>query len=236
MKIKTYLVSADHRSPRWQFKDKPVSVKPSPGRDGFWYATSDGLGCSKDYDSQERAARSLFIDNACTNIRVSAMTTLSHKNHFAHAMLVSEGACSHEHVEAEFDDGDGENGPGSWGHPAFDVYSSESHSLVIDDTGLIVNSEVIDWDFHLWTDLTILDTMRATQSGNPPHGSSEPQEPKLERRKVHDRAREIERLVHRLIGDDEVDAADLAYDELTRDAGRTDQQIAADVAMRISYP
>lgn len=70
--MKNFKVTASHVSPRFCFTDEIVRVKPSPGRDGFWYATGE-LGCSKDYSSPERAARSMFEDNACTNIRVVAV-------------------------------------------------------------------------------------------------------------------------------------------------------------------
>lgn len=63
-----YAVSANHVSPRWQFTDHEAVAKPAPGRDGFWFATSDGLGCSKDYRSPEAAVKALFQAEACTAI------------------------------------------------------------------------------------------------------------------------------------------------------------------------
>ena len=65
-----YTVSADHVSPRFTFVRHEAIATPSPGREGFWFATSDGLGCSKDYRSADSAVRSLFEANACTNIRL----------------------------------------------------------------------------------------------------------------------------------------------------------------------
>lgn len=71
----------------------------------------------------------------------------SHRNEFAHQMLTDEGACSHEHFRESWeDDGDAENGPSLSGGPAFDVYTTESHSIVITGDGLIADSQVIDWD------------------------------------------------------------------------------------------
>jgi hypothetical protein len=65
-----YYVSADHVSSRFTFRNELVTVKESPGRPGYWYANGK-LGCSKDYSSADRAARAMFEDNACTNIRVT---------------------------------------------------------------------------------------------------------------------------------------------------------------------
>ena len=65
-----YQVSADHVSPRYRFVRHEAVAKRSPGREGYWFATSDGLGCSKDYSSPDAAVRSLFQANACTNIRL----------------------------------------------------------------------------------------------------------------------------------------------------------------------
>lgn len=67
----TYKVSASHVSPRFTFTDHAVTVKEAPGHPGFWHATAVNLGCSKDYSTAEAAARSLFEDNACTNIRIT---------------------------------------------------------------------------------------------------------------------------------------------------------------------
>jgi len=76
------------------------------------------------------------------------MTTLSHKNLTAHNFLTDQGACVHLHHEAEHG-GDAENGPGKV-FPAWDEYDSESHFIVIDDSGLIVHTEMIDWDLLAW--------------------------------------------------------------------------------------
>lgn len=65
-----YTVSADHVSPRFTFVRHPAVAKEAPGRPGFWYATADNLGCSKDYATADAAVRSLFQANACTNIRL----------------------------------------------------------------------------------------------------------------------------------------------------------------------
>jgi hypothetical protein len=75
------------------------------------------------------------------------VTTLSHDNIWLHRMLTDQGACSHEHEPDSFeDDGDAESGPNLIGGPAYDRYTSESHSFIIDGTGSIVHSELIDWD------------------------------------------------------------------------------------------
>lgn len=77
------------------------------------------------------------------------MTTLSHSNIWLHRMLTDQGACSHEHEPDSFEDvGDAENGPDLQGGPAYDRYWSESHEFIIDQSGTIVYSEVIDWG--LW--------------------------------------------------------------------------------------
>ena len=46
--------------------------------------------------------------------------------------------------EAEFDDGDPENGPGTWGCPAYDEYSSDDEYIVIGDDGNVVHREERD--------------------------------------------------------------------------------------------
>jgi hypothetical protein len=63
----TYRVTADHVHPDYRFQDK--EVKAHKDSDGY-YATSSGLGCSKTYRTADAAVRSLFADQACTNIRV----------------------------------------------------------------------------------------------------------------------------------------------------------------------
>lgn len=67
----------------------------------------------------------------------------------AHELLTDEGACTHFHVEADFDDGDVENGPGTWGHDECDVYESDSHVIVL-RRGLLLDVELIDWDHVRW--------------------------------------------------------------------------------------
>ncbi len=62
-----------------------------------------------------------------------------------HKLLTDQGVCTHEHTEDDFDDGDPENGPGSGGHEAFDVYSCDSHDIIV-QRGLIVDMQIIDWD------------------------------------------------------------------------------------------
>jgi hypothetical protein len=68
--MKKYLVTAAHVSPRWCFKDHLAIARPAPGRDGFWCATSDQLGCSRDHHRPEDAVRSLFYANACHGVRL----------------------------------------------------------------------------------------------------------------------------------------------------------------------
>lgn len=61
-----------------------------------------------------------------------------------HQLLVDQGNYVHIHFEAEFDDGDPENGPGTWSSPAYDMYSGDSHDIIVQQ-GLIVDLQVIDW-------------------------------------------------------------------------------------------
>jgi hypothetical protein len=86
----------------------------------------------------------------------ATMQTIAHKNTFAHCMLTDQGCFVHTHAEADFDDGDPENGPGTVGYPAFDVYEGDSHDLVIDQTGLIVHAEPIDWVLSIWLDQQVI--------------------------------------------------------------------------------
>jgi hypothetical protein len=64
----------------------------------------------------------------------------------AHALLTDQGAAVHAYNPADHDDGDPENGPGCWGFPAFDVYSTDSHDIVVNHNGLIDGMSLIDWD------------------------------------------------------------------------------------------
>lgn len=67
---KLFHVTASHVAASWCFTDHPAIAKPSPGLPGKWYATSDRLGCSRDYDTPEAAVKSLFHANACSNVRL----------------------------------------------------------------------------------------------------------------------------------------------------------------------
>jgi hypothetical protein len=60
---------------------------------------------------------------------------MDHFNEAAHAHLLSVGY-THLRVEAEFDDGDPENGPGVWGAPAYDVYTGYEEIVGIGSHGL----------------------------------------------------------------------------------------------------
>jgi hypothetical protein len=55
-------------------------------------------------------------------------------NQAAHDFLTSNGY-SHQHFEADFDDGDAENGPGFGGSPAYDLYTGELEIIGISETG-----------------------------------------------------------------------------------------------------
>jgi hypothetical protein len=52
----------------------------------------------------------------------------------AHEHLLSCGY-EHEYVPPDFDDGDPENGPGTWGYPGFDVYTSDEDQVFICENG-----------------------------------------------------------------------------------------------------
>ncbi len=62
-----------------------------------------------------------------------------------HELLTDEGCYVHEHVDADFDDGDPENGPGYGGHDEYDVYHGDSHCLIF-QRGQLVDTVAIDWD------------------------------------------------------------------------------------------
>lgn len=63
-----------------------------------------------------------------------------------HDLLTDQGAYIHTHIEADFDDGDPENGPGIYGHDAFDLYEGDSHDIIVQN-GLIVDQQLIDWEW-----------------------------------------------------------------------------------------
>lgn len=84
------------------------------------------------------------------------MTTLSHSNFQLHRFLTDQGAFIHTHHPEDFEDtGDGESGPHLSGHPAYDEYAGESHTIFVDSTGLIQHSELIDWHWCNWVDQMI---------------------------------------------------------------------------------
>lgn len=77
------------------------------------------------------------------------MTTLSHSNFNLHRLLTDQGACVHVHYPDSFEDvGDAENGPELTGGPAYDEYTCDSHTFIVDSTGTIVFTAAIDWDFE----------------------------------------------------------------------------------------
>lgn len=68
----------------------------------------------------------------------------------AHEFLTDQGCYIHTHVDADFDDGDPENGPGSFGHDEYDLYEGDSHDIVL-RRGLLVDMILIDWnDYRFW--------------------------------------------------------------------------------------
>ena len=63
----------------------------------------------------------------------------------AHNFLTDQGCYVHSHIDADFDDGDAENGPGSGGHDEYDRYEGDSHDIILQH-GLWVDTALIDWD------------------------------------------------------------------------------------------
>lgn len=55
-------------------------------------------------------------------------------------MLTDQGAYTHEHFEE------------SWEGPAYDCYYGDSHIIVVDASGVICHTDVIDWDLMKWCD------------------------------------------------------------------------------------
>jgi hypothetical protein len=68
----------------------------------------------------------------------------------AHDFLTDEGAYFHEHVpESWEEEGNTDNGPRLVGGPAFDVYSGDSHQIIIQG-GVIVEmmpTKFFEYDF-----------------------------------------------------------------------------------------
>jgi len=62
----------------------------------------------------------------------------------AHKFLTDQGAYVHTHIDADFDDGDPENGPGTGGYDAYDLYEGDSHDLIFQH-GKLVDMILIDW-------------------------------------------------------------------------------------------
>jgi len=58
----------------------------------------------------------------------------------AHKFLTDQGAATLVYQgEADFDDGDPENGPGDWGYPDYDLYHSECQDIVIEWRGMFIS-------------------------------------------------------------------------------------------------
>ena len=70
----------------------------------------------------------------------------------AHKLLTDQGAAVLVFQgDADFDDGDAENGPGTWGHPAYDLYQSESHDICVEWRGMSISElepDPPDWVFQ----------------------------------------------------------------------------------------
>ena len=59
---------------------------------------------------------------------------------------------NYDPMPAEFDDGDPENGPGTWGHPPYDQYTASDEYICIDEGGHVVHRENRDLEFEVWID------------------------------------------------------------------------------------
>jgi len=62
----------------------------------------------------------------------------------AHDFLTDQGCYVHTHFDADFDDGDPENGPGTSGHDEYDLYEGDSHDIIL-QRGRLVDQVLIDW-------------------------------------------------------------------------------------------
>jgi hypothetical protein len=69
-------------------------------------------------------------------------------NPTVHSQLSALGY-EHEHIPADFDDGDAENGPGTWGHPAFDTYTGPDYYVHVNASG-ILHIEKRDHQLEAW--------------------------------------------------------------------------------------
>jgi hypothetical protein len=63
----------------------------------------------------------------------------------AHEFLTNEGNYTHTHVDADFDDGDPENGPNGGGCDEYDLYQGDSHDIIL-QYGILVDQILINWD------------------------------------------------------------------------------------------
>jgi hypothetical protein len=67
-----------------------------------------------------------------------------------HTHLVELGF-TYTYYPPEFDDGDPENGPGTWGCPAFDEYEDATTRVIIDQEGH-VEVTLRDLELEAWLD------------------------------------------------------------------------------------
>ena len=73
-------------------------------------------------------------------------------NVMIHNHLVSMGYVLKAYAAHFWDDGDGESGPHLDGHPAYDVYESPDHRIVVDHRGHVDVFEDRDLAFERWCD------------------------------------------------------------------------------------
>jgi hypothetical protein len=70
-------------------------------------------------------------------------------NPAAHEFLTANGY-THQYYPPDYDDGDPENGPGTWGCPGYDLYTSEEDEVYIDEYTKEAMVQARDKDLEDW--------------------------------------------------------------------------------------
>jgi hypothetical protein len=75
-------------------------------------------------------------------------------NPAAHEFLIANGY-TRNYCPPDFDDGDAENGPGTWGCPGYDWYTSEEDEVYIDEYNGHAEIQMRDKDLEDWLSINV---------------------------------------------------------------------------------
>jgi hypothetical protein len=64
-----YIFSAEHVTERFTFQNEIIRVSEDTFENSF-YADHNELGCSRSYDTPEKAIRMMLLQHGCTDIKI----------------------------------------------------------------------------------------------------------------------------------------------------------------------